>query len=220
MSAQTINMSGALYDYYQHNSVREDPLLARIRERTALLPLGHMQSSPEQAQFVQCLLAMSSAKRCLELGTFTGYNALSMAMALPEDGEVHTCDIDADSLAIAKEFWQESQVSYKIRSYNTSALGLMSDWIESSENNLFDFIFIDADKANYVKYYELALQLLRRGGVIAVDNVLWKGRVADDNDQSRATKIIRKLNHIIHQDERVMMSLLPIGDGVTIAIKR
>jgi len=219
MSDVTINLTAPLYQYMLEHSLHETETLKHLRARTSSMHGARMQISPEQGQFMAMLMKLLSAKKTLDIGTFTGYSALVVALALPADGKVIACDVDKNSTAVAQEFWQQANVANKIDLQLGSALDTLKNLIANGESGTFDFAFIDADKDNYSNYYELSLQLLRKGGLIAVDNVLWSGKVADANDNEKTTIAIRKLNETIHQDNRVMISMLPIGDGLTLALK-
>jgi predicted O-methyltransferase YrrM len=174
-----------------------------------------MQVAPEQGQFLQLLVKLTGARRCLEIGTFTGYSALAMALALPRDGKIVCCDLSADWTAIARRYWKRARVEKKIDLRLGPALATLKGL-----RGRFDIAFIDADKANYQRYYERCLKLLRRGGLILIDNTLWYGRVIDRRDRSIDTRAIRAFNRRLHRDRRVELSLVPIGDGLTLALKR
>ena len=220
MSIKTINMKKTLYKYYQDHCIQEAAILRELRLKTASLPMGHMQSSPEQAQLMQLIVQLMNAKKALDIGTFTGYSALSIALAMPADANIISCDVDAESTQIAQTFWRRAGVTEKIDLMLQPALHTLDELLANGEENSFDYILIDADKANYPQYYEKALKLIRVGGLIAIDNVLWNGKVADNTVTDASTETIRQLNQMIHQDERVMMSVVPIGDGVTLAMKK
>jgi predicted O-methyltransferase YrrM len=209
-----LQLTDSLYQYMLDVSLREDPSLRALREATATLPLALMQVAPEQAQFMQFLLHVLQAKKVLELGTFTGYSALSFALALPDDGRVITCDINPEWTQRAHPFWAQAGQAHKIDLRIAPALQTLNTLLAHGEAQTFDFVFIDADKTNYVHYYELALRLVRPGGIIAIDNVFWEGAVIDPLDIGAQTREIRKLNAIIKADERVCTSLLPIADGL------
>jgi predicted O-methyltransferase YrrM len=203
-----------LYEYMLDISLREHPVLQALREDTAKLPLSVMQVAPEQGQFMQFLLQLLSAKKVLELGTFTGYSALAMALALPDDGLVITCDINEEWTSKAHYFWREAKQDKKIELRLAPALTSLEQLLAEGHAKSFDFIFIDADKTNYVNYYELALQLIHSQGVIAIDNIFWNGKVINREDDSAQTQGIRRLNDTIKQDSRVEVSLVPIADGL------
>ena len=203
-----------LYAYILDVSLREPPVLKALREETAKLPLANMQIAPEQGQFMQFLLKLINAQKVLELGTFTGYSALAMTLALPENGELITCDINPTWSTIAHDFWQKAGVSHKIKQRLGPALQSLHALLNDGYQHQFDFIFIDADKTNYLHYYELALQLVSNNGLIAIDNALWDGQVIDDTDTDAQTREIRKLNQLIKNDPRVDISLLAIADGL------
>jgi len=220
MSSRTLSLDGRLYDYLLAVSVREPRVLAELREETARLPGAGMQISPEQGQFMRLLVELLGAQRTLEVGVYTGYSSLCVAQALPEDGQLIACDINAEYTAIARRYWQRAGLEQRIRLELGPALGTLDGLIAAGESGRFDFAFIDADKENYQAYYERSLALLRRGGLIAVDNVLWGGSVADPADQKSSTLAIRALNAQLAEDSRVSVSLVPIGDGLFLVRKR
>ena len=220
MSARTLAMTDALYDYLLAHSLREPGVLARLRETTQAMPQASMQISPEQGQFMALLVRLMGARRCLEVGTFTGYSSTAVALALPADGRVLCLDVSEEFTRHAREAWREAGVEDKIELRLAPARETLAKLIDDGEAGRFDFAFIDADKANYPHYYEAALELLRPGGLIAVDNTLWSGRVADPADTSEDTGAIRAFNDRVHDDARVDVSLVPIGDGLTLARKR
>jgi len=223
MFNKTIGLSNLaktqLYDYILSVSLREPAILTQLRQETAKLPDAEMQISPDQGQFLALLIQLINAKKTLEIGTFTGYSALWMALALPDDGVVIACDIDQEYTAITHRYWQAAGVGNKIQLNLAPALDTLEHLLVTGEENTFDFIFIDADKVNYDAYYEKALQLLRVGGVIAIDNTLWGGKVANLDVQDEDTLAIRALNQKIHQDPRVNVCLVPMADGVTLVMK-
>lgn len=218
MSSHTISMTETLESYLYTNSVRDLPVLAKLRKKTKTMTGAEMQISPEQGQFMQVLLQSLAAKRVLELGTFTGYSALVMALALPEDGYVLTCDVSPETTQIAKRYWQEANMHHKIELRLGPALTSLDALIQA-KCQPFDFVFIDADKGNYPHYYEKSLSLLRVGGMIAIDNVLWGGSVAEPVKTDERASIIHDLNVSIHRDKRVNACIVPIGDGLTLAVK-
>ena len=220
MSRQTLTLSDALYDYLLSVSLREPPLLYRLREETAALPHAVMQISPEQGQFMALLAELVGARRVLEVGTFTGYSALVVALALPADGRIITCDVDEEMTAIARRYWAEGGVADKIDLRLGPAVDTLDALLSDGGADTFDFAFVDADKENYDAYYERALALLRQGGLMVIDNVLWSGAVADPNQKDADTNAIRALNAKLHGDQRVSLSLLPVSDGITLARKR
>jgi len=194
--------------------------LVELREETAQLPGAGMQISPEQGQLMRLLVELLGARRTLEIGVYTGYSSLCVAQALPEDGQLIACDVNAEYTAIARRYWQRAGLEQRIRLELGPALGTLDRLLAAGESGSFDFAFIDADKENYRAYYERSLQLLRRGGLIAIDNVLWGGSVADPGDQKSSTLAIRALNAQLAEDSRVSVSLVPIGDGLFLARKR
>ncbi len=219
MGNKNLNLSDRLYDYLLSVSLREPEVLAELRQETAQLPMSIMQIAPEQGQFMALLIRLMGAQKALEVGVFTGYSSLCVALAMPPEGKLVACDISEEYTAIAKRYWQKAGVANKIDLRIAPALETLDQLLASGQANTFDFAFIDADKKNYPNYYEQALQLVRPGGLIAVDNVLWAGRVADPADQDGSTNAIRAFNQKLRQDERVRISLLPIADGLTLAMK-
>jgi len=219
MSNQTIQVDDSLYEYILTVSLREDPLLAQLREETAQLEMARMQIAPEQGQFMALLLKLTGARRYLEVGTFTGYSALVCAQALPMDGEVVALDISREWTDIAKRFWEQAGVSKKITLKLGSAAETMAAMLPAEQGS-FDAIFIDADKTGYAAYIQYGYELLRPGGFLMIDNVLWGGSVIDSADDDEDTVAIRRVNEAMQADERFDISLVPIGDGLTIALKR
>ncbi|TVR14359.1 MAG: SAM-dependent methyltransferase [Phormidium sp. GEM2.Bin31] len=220
MSPKTLGLSPQLHDYLLNTSLREHPVLQQLRQETAQLPGARMQIAPEQGQFMALLVQLLGARKTLEIGTFTGYSALVVALALPPEGRLVTCDSDETTTAIARRYWQQAGVSQKIELKLGPALETLEALISQGEAGSFDFAFIDADKRNYGNYYERCLQLVRSGGLIAIDNVLWSGRVADETVSDKRTEAIREFNLALHQDDRISLSLVPISDGLTLALKR
>ncbi len=220
MSNRSTPLTDTLHQYLLDVSLREPDVLKRLREETAQLPEHNMQIAPEQGQFMQLLVKMLNAREVVEIGTFTGYSALAMALALPADGHLLACDYNEEWIAMAQPYWEEAGVADRIETRVAPAADTLAKLIEQGRNGTFDFAFIDADKTSYDIYYERCLELVRPGGVVAVDNTLWHGRVADDRDPSEDTLALRAFNRKLHGDERVDLSLVPIGDGVTLARKR
>lgn len=220
VSTRSLGLPDAVYDYLLAHSLREPELLAELRNETAELPNGRMQISPEQGQFMALLVELTGAKRAIEVGVFTGYSSLRVALALPADGRLLACDVSEEYTSIARRYWERAGVSGKVELVIAPALETLQARIDSGATGSYDIAFIDADKDNYQTYYEQCLQLLRPGGLILVDNVLWSGSVADETNQETSTVAIRALNQHIHRDERVSVSLLPVGDGLYLARKR
>src|SRR5579885_1283803 len=191
MSTETINLTHSVYEYLLNKSLREPDVLKKLREETHTLSSYVMQISPEQGQFMALLMELLGAKKTLDIGTFTGYSALVVALALPQDGKVIACDISTETTSIARRFWEMAGVSGKIDLRIAPALDTLQNLLDNGEGGTFDFAFIDADKTNYVDYYEKALALLRPGGLIGIDNVLWSGEVADPHNQDKDTNAIR-----------------------------
>jgi predicted O-methyltransferase YrrM len=210
----------ALNAYYSRVAVREPPLLQRLREETASLPLARMQIAAEEGQFLDLLVRLSGARRCVEVGVFTGYSALVTALALPADGSLLACDISAEWTAIGRRYWAQAGVEGRIRLELAPALQTLDAELRKGAAGSYDFAFIDADKTSYIDYYERCLQLLRPGGLIAVDNTLWAGAVADPAKNDADTQAIRAFNEHVAADQRVDFCLVPIADGVTLARKR
>lgn len=219
MTARTLNLDDDLYRYLLDVSLRETPLLRRLRDETQALPMARWQVAPEQGQFLALLVKLTGARRLLEVGTFTGYSALCMAAAMPEDGRLICCDIPGDYNATALRYWQEAGVAGRIDLRLAPALETLGQ-IEPQGLGSFDLIFIDADKANYPAYLECALRLLRSGGLAVFDNTLWSGRVLEVSPESEDTRAIQALNSALKDDSRVDLSLLPLGDGLTLCRKR
>ena len=219
MSSNTLGLSDPLYDYLLSVSLREPDILAQLRAETQQHPRSQMQIAPEQGQFMQLLVQLIGARKTLEIGVFTGYSALAVALALPPDGQIVACDISAEYTAIAQRYWQTAGVAAKIDLRLAPALDTLDALIAAGEGNSFDFAFIDADKLNYDGYYERSLQLIRPGGLIAIDNVLWSGKVANPQAEAPSTRTIQAFNAKLYTDDRVAISLVPIADGLTLARK-
>ena len=220
MPSKTSGVSPELYDYLLSVSVREPSILRQLRSVSSERPCSQMLIPPDQGQFINLLLKIMGAKNILEIGTFTGYSTLWMALALPEDGHIIACDIDAESGAIAQEFWKKAQLDNKITLHVATALETLDDLIEKNGRPSIDFAFIDADKQNYEAYYERCLKLVRTGGVVAIDNVLWSGRVTNSRSDDRRTRALRNLNARLREEIEVEMSMLTIGDGLTLLRKK
>ncbi|PPK37987.1 SAM-dependent methyltransferase [Pseudomonas laurylsulfatiphila] len=220
MTARTLNLDDALYQYLLDVSLRETPLLKRLRDETQALPMARWQVAPEQGQFLALLVKLTGARRLLEVGTFTGYSALCMAAALPAGGSLICCDIPGDYNAIARRYWQEAGLAGRIDLRLAPALETLAELERQGQAEQFDLVFIDADKANYPSYLEHALRLLRVGGLAVFDNTLWSGRVLETSPESADTRAIQALNLALKDDVRVDLSLLPLGDGLTLCRKR
>lgn len=220
MSNRTFSLDNALYEYLLGASLRENPSLARLRAETAAHPKVNMQIAPEQGQLMALLVRLMGARRCIEVGVFTGYSSLAVALALPPGGRIVACDVSEEYTAVARRYWAEAGVADRIDLRLAPALETLEELLADGAAGSYDFGFIDADKEAYPDYYERLLQLLRPGGLIAVDNTLWDGAVADPADQSADTVAIRAFNASLHEDERIDLSLVPIGDGLTLARKR
>lgn len=220
MASKTRFIDANVMRYIGEHSVREPQLLADLRAETAKLPEAMMQVPPEQGQFLALLVQAIGAKRCIEIGTFTGYSALAVAQALPDDGQLICCDVSEEWTGMARRYWKRAGVESKIDLRIAPAQQTLDGLLAAGEAGRFDFMFIDADKPAYLDYYERGLKLVRKNGIIAFDNTLWSGAVADAKDQTENTRALRALNDALHRDERVTLSLLPLGDGVTLALKR
>ncbi len=220
MSSSHLKITDELRDYIRRSSLREPEILAALRQETVSHPMGTMQITPEQGQFMALLIHMLNAKDVVEVGVFTGYSSTVVAMALPADGKLIACDLNEEYTRMARRYWQQAGVDNKIELRLGPAVRTLDDMIADGGTGTYDFAFIDADKSNYDAYYERLLTLLRPGGVIAIDNVLWHGRVIDESVQDEDTNAIRRLNAKIANDNRVLMTMLPIGDGLTLAMKR
>jgi len=218
MANQTINLNETLYQYLLDNSLREPDVMSRLRSVTAALPDSMMQVAPEQAQFMQLLIRLMGAKQVLEIGTYTGYSALAMALALPAEGKLTCCDLNKDSMSVGLPFWKEAGVHEKINFMEGPAVKSLNSLLDAGLENSFDFAFIDADKVNYQQYFELCLNLVKQGGLVLIDNTLWGGAVCDENDKTESTIAIREFNQQISRDKRVVLSQLPLADGVTMAL--
>lgn len=220
MSNRPTELTDALHDYLVRTSVREPKVLQRLRAETQKLPRGKLQITPEQGQLMALLVELTGAERAFEVGTFTGYSACVVALALPRDGTLITCDISDQYAPLARRYWRQAKVAAKIDLRIAPALETLDHLLRKKMTGRFDFGFLDADKSNYGAYYEKCLKLLKKGGLLLIDNVLWGGSVIDKANRDDSTRTIRALNRKIHRDERVSISMLPIGDGLTLARKR
>ncbi|CAN5568276.1 class I SAM-dependent methyltransferase [soil metagenome] len=208
------------HQYLLSTSIREPEVARRLREETQQLENAQMQIGPDQGQFMQLLVQLLGAKKTLEVGVFTGYSALWVALALPDEGRIIACDISEEYTAVARRYWQEAGIDQKIDLRLGPALETLDALLGVNQAGTFDFAFIDADKTNYQNYYERALELLRAGGLIAIDNTIWSGKVADSSVNDADTVAIRRLNEKLHHDKRISLSMLTVGDGLTLAMKR
>lgn len=220
MSLRTLGLPDDVHAYLLAHSLRDHEALRALREETARMPEARMQISPEQGQLMQLLIELTGARKVIEVGTFTGYSSTAMALAMPADGRIVCCDVSERFTAIARRAWERAGVLAKIDLRIAPAVETMDALLAQGAGGTFDLAFIDADKANYDAYYERALRLLRVGGLVLVDNVLWSGRVVDPAATDADTSAIRALNGKIHADARVTQAMLPIGDGLTLARKR
>lgn len=219
MSNKSIGLSDELHNYLLSVSLREPEVLQRLRGETAALEHSGMQIAPEQGQFLHFLVQLIGATQTLEVGVFTGYSSLSVALALPAEGQIIACDVSETYTNIARHYWAEADVAGKISLRLGPAIETLQQLVDEGGSGRFDFAFIDADKSNYVNYVELCYQLVRPGGLIAIDNVLWGGNVIDESQQDQDTAAIRALNERLYHDSRFAISLVPIGDGLTLLRK-
>lgn len=217
MANASIGLDDRLHAYLVEVGVREPDVLRRLREETAQLPQHSMQIAPEEGAFLALLVRLTGARRVLEIGTFTGYSSTAMALALPPDGRIVCCDVSPDWTDVARRTWTDAGIADRVDLRLGPGLDTLDQLLASGEEGTFDLAFIDADKESYAGYYEACLRLVRRGGLIAVDNVLWSGRVADPSATDEDTQAIRALNDAIAADERVDVAMVPIADGVTLA---
>jgi predicted O-methyltransferase YrrM len=220
MSLRTLSLDDRLHAYLLGVSLREPEVLQKLRVETAALPMARMQISPEQGQFMALLLRLTGARRCIEVGTFTGYSALACAMALPDSGRLTALDTSEEWTRIARRYWYEAGVADRIELRLGPARDSLRAMLDEGQAGSVDFMFIDADKGGYAGYLESGLELLRPGGLLAFDNTLWGGAVADPANNEPDTVAIRALNESLFRDSRVDLSLVPIGDGLTLARKR
>ena len=220
MTNKTIGLSDELAAYVVEVGTREPDVLARLRAETAALPEHRMQVAPEQGAFLAMLVELTGARRCLEVGTFTGYSSLAVARAMPEDGRLVCCDVSEEWTSIAQRYWQEAGVAGKIDLRIAPAAETLDGLLASGAESTYDFAFVDADKSGYDGYYERLLRLVRPGGLIAFDNTLWGGRVLDRDPEDQDTRALQALNRKLADDERISLCLLPVADGVTLARRR
>ena len=220
MTRTTLPLTERLQAYLLANSLREHPALAPLREETAALPGASMQIAPEEGQFMALLIELTGIRRVLEIGCYTGYSALAMALALPSDGRLITLEVNPEPIEMGWRAWQKAGVAERIEVRLGLALDSLDALLDEGAAETFDLVFIDADKKSYDAYYERALRLARPGGLILLDNVLWGGAVADPADQDKQTVALRALNAKVHRDQRISLALLPVGDGLTVARKR
>ena len=220
MSSRNNNISDELNDYILANSLRDRPELKALRDVTADMPNAGMQISPDQGQLMALLVKATGARKAIEVGTFTGYSALVVASALPEDGTLVACDVSEEFTSVGRSHWERAGVASKIDLRLGPAVKTLDAMIAAGEAGQYDMAFIDADKENYLNYYERCLTLLRPGGLILFDNMLWGGRAANPKENDVTTKAIRALPRTLHADERIDVSLLPVGDGLSLAVKR
>ena len=219
MSNRTLSLDDRTHEYLLSVSVDESELLRELRAETAGNKFSVMQISPEQGQFMALLVKLTGAKRALEIGTFTGYSSICIAKALPDDGELICCDDSDEWTQMARKYWDKAGLRDRIKFHLQDASITLQQLLDDSSAGSFDFIFVDADKQNYPLYYEQSLKLLRKGGLLAVDNTLWSGSVADPENMQPGTRAIRRFNEMVKNDNRVMKSLVPIGDGLTLIVK-
>lgn len=220
MSNRSIPLTDSLYDYLIDVSLREPPVLRALRDETLRMSQRSMQIAPEQGQFMALLARLAGARRCIEVGVFTGYSSLVTALALPDDGRIVACDVSEEWTSIAHRHWRAAGVEHKIDLRLAPALETLDALLAAGERGSYDLAFVDADKTGYLAYYELCLALLRPGGLVLFDNTLWSGRVADPEVGDDDTVALRHFNECLHRDERIDLSLVPIGDGLTLARKR
>ncbi|MCF6148781.1 MAG: methyltransferase domain-containing protein [Candidatus Kuenenia sp.] len=220
MANRTLFLTNELYKYMISSSVREPDILRQLRRETSHDQMSAMQISPEQGQFMAFLLKLQKATKAIEIGVYTGYSSLCIALALPPDGKLVACDINKEWTSVAQRYWEKAGVSKKIDLHLAPGIETLNHLISNGNANTYDFIFIDADKKNYDIYYERAINLLRPGGIIVIDNVFWLGKVTDHKIIDDETNAIQRLNKKLHNDERIDLSMIPVGDGLTLAMKR
>ena len=220
MTARTLPLTDALQAYLVAHTVRETAEQRALRRVTQRLPEANMQTAPEQGALLQVLVRASRARRCIEIGTFTGYSALCVALALPREGRITCCDVSEEWTSIARGYWKKAKVAARIDLRIAPALQTLDALLGKGQAGRYDFAFIDADKKNYASYFERCLRLVRQGGLIAIDNTLWYGRVIDRRRNDEDTRAIRSFNRRLHRDRRIELAMVPIGDGLTLALKR
>lgn len=220
MSNKTLHLTPELYQYLLQVSLHEHPVLAELRAETAKMNERNMQIAPEQGQFMALLIQLIGARKGIEIGVFTGYSATAVALAMPAEGKIIACDVSVEWTSIAKRYWQKAGIENKIELHLQPALKTVDELIAKGETNTFDYAFIDANKENYLNYYEKVLTLIRPNGVILIDNTLWNGAVCDKNIQDAETNAIRAVNERVFRDDRVNAVLLPIGDGLSLIRKK
>lgn len=220
MASRTISLTDELADYLRTVAVREPDILRRLRAETEGVKGAMMQITPEQGALMALLVQLIGARRTLEIGVYTGYSSLAVALALPEDGRITACDVNEEWTSIARRYWDEAGIAHKIDLNLAPAVETLERLVAEGQHGAYDFAFIDADKENYDTYYERALELVRPGGLVAIDNVLWDGNVIDRNKTDAMTEAIRAINEKVRTDERVSICMVPIGDGLTLAVKR
>jgi caffeoyl-CoA O-methyltransferase len=218
--ARNIQLTDTLYQYILDHSAREPAVLRDLHDETAPMPHSGMQIGADQGQFMGLLAKLVGAKRCIEIGVFTGYSSISVALALPPDGKIIACDVSEEWTSVARRYWKKAGVDGKIELRLGPAVETLDGLLAKGEAGTFDFVFIDADKGNYLEYYERCLKLVREGGLMLFDNTLWSGEVANPENRKEDTVALRALNDALHHDERIDVALLPVGDGVTLARKR
>jgi predicted O-methyltransferase YrrM len=220
MTNKTIGLSDELAAYVVQVGVREPDVLARLRAETAAIPQHNMQIAPEQGAFLALLVELVGARRCIEVGTFTGYSSTAVALALPADGRLVCCDVSEEWTSVARRYWDAAGVADRIDLHVAPAAETLDGLLERGEESTYDFAFVDADKAGYDGYYERLLRLVRPGGLIALDNTLWGGKVVDRDTDDEDTRALRALNAKLADDERVSLAMVPMADGVTLARRR
>jgi caffeoyl-CoA O-methyltransferase len=220
MTARSFYLPDFVDKYIVDTTLRDTPVLRELRTETATMPNARMQTGADQVQFMQLLVRLIGARRCIEVGVYTGYSALGVALALPDDGRIVACDVSEEYTSVARRYWERAAVANKIDLYLAPATETLDRLLQGGEAGRYDFAYIDADKSNYDAYYERCLQLVRPNGLITLDNVLWGGDVAAPDVTDQDTVALRKLNEKIGRDDRVDASLLPLGDGLMIVRKK